>query len=167
MNAAVALSSPERFYDQARQAFEDIVRSLNSEEARSMSHSELERDLEKKGRELMRKLLQEHLQTRGPGQCAQPVRDADGVERTRLRLHERKLESIFGTVATERAGYGKEASRSLHPLDAELNLPDERYSLEFAAGWLKKPQRVPLTKRLRASAKPPAVMFPSARSKSL
>jgi hypothetical protein len=131
MNAAVALSSPERFYDQSRQAFEDIVRSLSSEEARSMTHSELERDLEKKGRELMRKLLQEHLQTRGPGQCAQPVRDADGVERTRVRLQERKLESIFGTVATERAGYGKEGRRSLHPLDAELNLPDERYSLEL------------------------------------
>ncbi len=131
MNAAVALSSPERFYDQSRQAFEDIVKSLSSGEVRSMTHSELERDLEKKGRELMRKLLQEHLQTRGPGQCAQPVRDADGVERTRVRLQERKLESIFGTVATERAGYGQEGSRSLHPLDAELNLPDERYSLEL------------------------------------
>lgn len=131
MNAAVALSVREQFYDQSRQAFEDIVRSLDSEEARSMTHSELERELEKKGRELMRKLLQEHLQTRGPGQCVQPVRDADGVERTRVRLHERKLESIFGTVATERAGYGQEGSRSLHPLDAELNLPDERYSLEL------------------------------------
>ena len=131
MNAAVALSFRERFYDQSRQQFEDIVRSLDSEEARSMTHSELERDLEKKGRELMRKLLQEHLQTRGPGHCAQPVRDADGVERTRVRLQERKLESIFGTVATERTGYGQEASRSLHPLHAELNLPDERYSLEL------------------------------------
>jgi len=131
MNAAVALSCQEQFYDQSRQAFEDIVSSLSSEEARSMTHSELERDHEKKGRELMRKLLQEHLQSRGPGQCAQPVRDADGVERTRVRLHERKLESIFGTVATERVGYGQQAGRSLHPLDAELNLPDERYCLEL------------------------------------
>ena len=72
MNAAVALSSQERLYDQSRQEFEDIVRSLDSEEARSMTHSELERELEKKGRELMRKLLQEHLQTRGPGQSAEP-----------------------------------------------------------------------------------------------
>ena len=131
MNAAVAMSFRERFYDQSRQEFEDIVRSLDSEEAQSMTHSELERDLEKKGRELMRKLLQEHLQARGLGQCAQPVQDADGVERTRVRVQERKLESIFGTVATERTGYGQEGSRSLHPLDAELNLPDERYSLEL------------------------------------
>jgi len=131
MNAAVALSFRERFYDQSRQEFEDIVRSLDSEEVRSMTHSELERDLEKKGRELMRKLLQEHLEARGPGKCAQPVKDADGVERNRVRVQERKLETIFGTVTTERAGYGQEKSRSLHPLDAELNLPDERYSLEL------------------------------------
>ena len=96
-----------------------------------MTHSELERDLEKKSRELMRKLLQEHLEARGLGQCKKPVRDSEGIERPRVRLQERKLETIFGTVSVERAGYGQEGSRSLHPLDAELNLPDERYSLEL------------------------------------
>jgi hypothetical protein len=131
MNTAVALSSPERFYDQAREEFENIVRDLDSEEARAMTHSELERELEKKSRELMRKLLQEHLETRAPGQCRQPVRDSDGVERSRVRPQERELETIFGTVSVERAGYGRKGSRSLHPLDAELNLPDERYSLEL------------------------------------
>ena len=131
MNALAALSSRERFYEQARQEFEHIVRCLDSEEARSMTHSELERELEKKGRELMRKLLQEHLAARGPGECEQPVRGADGVERSRVRLQERELETVFGTVSVERAGYGQEGSRSLHPLDAELNLPDERYSLEL------------------------------------
>jgi hypothetical protein len=38
---------------------------------------------------------------------------------------------VFGTVSVERAGYGKEGVGSLHPLDAELNLPHERYSLEL------------------------------------
>ncbi|MCK4603410.1 MAG: ISKra4 family transposase, partial [Deltaproteobacteria bacterium] len=96
-----------------------------------MSHSELERELEKRGRELMRILLQEHLDNRGPGQCDQPVQGVDGVERPRVRLQERKLETVFGTVSVERAGYGQEATESLHPLDAELNLPNERYSLEL------------------------------------
>jgi hypothetical protein len=131
MNALAVLSSRERFYEQSRQEFEDIVRNLDSEEARSMTHSELERELEKKGRELMRKLLQEHLESRGPGQCTQPVRGADGVERTRARLQERGLETVFGTVSVERIGYGREGTDSLHPLDAELNLPHERYSLEL------------------------------------
>ncbi|MBW2149786.1 MAG: ISKra4 family transposase, partial [Deltaproteobacteria bacterium] len=131
MNAVAVLSSRERQYEESRQEFEDIVRTLDSEELRSMTHSELERELEKKSRELMRKLLQEHLESRGPGQCKQPVRGTDGVERSRARLQERKLETVFGTVSVERAGYGREGADSLHPLDAELNLPDERYSLEL------------------------------------
>lgn len=131
MNALAVESSRERVYDQARQEFEHIVKHMDSEEVRSMTHSELERELEKKGRELMRTLLQEHLDARGPGQCTQPVRDADDVERPRERLQERKLETVFGAVSTKRAGYSQEGTESLHPLDAELNLPDERYSLEL------------------------------------
>jgi exonuclease VII small subunit len=131
MNALAVLSSRERFYEQSRQEFERIVRRLDSEEVRSMTHSELERELEKKGRELMRKLLQEHLEARGPGECPQPVRGADGMKHSRVRLQERKLETVFGTVSVERAGYGREGTRSLRPLDAELNLPAKRYSLEL------------------------------------
>ncbi|MCP4197935.1 MAG: ISKra4 family transposase, partial [Proteobacteria bacterium] len=96
-----------------------------------MTHSELERELEKKGQELMRVLLQEHLDRRGPGQCEQPVCGADGVERTRKRFQSRNLETVFGIVTATRTGYGKEGIESLHPSDAELNLPDEKYSLEL------------------------------------
>jgi len=132
MNAMAALSSRERVYDQSRQEFEDMVRRIDSEEVRSMTHSDLERELEKMGRELMRKMLQEHLESRGPGESAKTVRGIDGVERSRVRIQGRKLETIFGTVEVERTGYGREASQSLHPLDAELNLPEERYSLELS-----------------------------------
>jgi hypothetical protein len=48
-----------------------------------------------------------------------------------MRLQQRELETVFGTVSVERAGYGQQGVESLHPLDAELNLPDERYSLEL------------------------------------
>lgn len=131
MSALTAVSLQERAYEKARQEFEHIVEHLDSKEANSMTHSELERELEKTGRELMRKLLQEHLDNRGPGLCEQPVCGADGIERTRVRPHDRKLESVFGTVSVNRSGYGQEGVDSLHPLDAELNLPDEKYSLEL------------------------------------
>ncbi|MFO7739413.1 MAG: ISKra4 family transposase [Desulfatiglandaceae bacterium] len=131
MNALAALSPLEQAYDQARENFEHIVGYLDSEKASSMTHSELERELEKKGRELMRIMLQEHLNNRCPGQSNQPVRGNDGIHRTQVRLQGRKLETVFGTVSVERAGYGKEGVESLHPLDAELNLPHERYSLEL------------------------------------
>ena len=45
-------------------------------------------------------------------------------------MHERAMETIFGTVEVERVGYARAGHESLHPLDAALNLPVERYSLE-------------------------------------
>jgi hypothetical protein len=48
-----------------------------------------------------------------------------------VRLQERDLDTVFGPVSVERAGYGKEKSESLHPQDAALNLPNERYSHEL------------------------------------
>ena len=131
MTALAKLSSLEQAYAQARQNFEHIVGYLDSKETSGMTHSELERELEKKGRELMRMLLQEHLNNRGPGKCDPPVEGADRVVRSRVRLQERELETVFGTVSVERAGYSQQGAESLHPLDAELNLPDERYSLEL------------------------------------
>ena len=95
-----------------------------------MSESDLERELHRRGQELMRKLLQGHLDQRSPGEAAGPVEGADGVERSQRRVHERRLETTFGTVAVERVGYARPGQNSLHPLDAALNLPPERYSLE-------------------------------------
>jgi hypothetical protein len=54
----------------------------------------------------------------------------DGAERTHVRIHERELTSAFGVVGVERTGYGGKGLESLHPLDAALTLPEERYSLE-------------------------------------
>lgn len=131
MSAATALSFLERPYEQGRQCFEHIVDFLDSKEGCSMNHSELERELEKRGRELMRILLQEHLDNRGPGRCEEPVGGADGIERPREKNQDRNIETVFGTVRLNRTGYGQEGVESLRPLDAELNLPVERYSLEL------------------------------------
>lgn len=95
MNALAVRAPREPAYEESRQNFEHIVRYLDSGEASSMTHSELERELEKKGRELLRTLLQDHLDARAPGACAQPVQGADGVERSRVRLQERALETVF------------------------------------------------------------------------
>ena len=123
-------------------AFAEAKAYLSSREAQQMSESDLERELHRRGQELMRKLLQGHLEQRSPGEAAGPVEGADGVERSERRVHERHLETIFGTVQVERVGYARAGHDSLHPLDAALNLPGERYSLEVrrrvaaaAASW--------------------------------
>jgi hypothetical protein len=52
-----------------------------------------------------------------------------------VRSHERKIETVFGTLSSNRAGYGNEDVASLHPLDAELNIPPEvSYSKSMEKG---------------------------------
>lgn len=116
---------------EANMNFDDLKSFLLSQEADALSHSDLEREIEEKGRELLRTLLQAHLDQRGPGEVADPVCDAEGTARSKTRLHTRALGSIFGAVEVSRTGYGGAGLESLHPLDAELNLPVERYSHEL------------------------------------
>jgi hypothetical protein len=114
----------------AEQEFDQITTFLHSPEASSLTHSDLERTLEEKGRELMRKLLEAHLDLRSPGAAAGPVRNTAGETQSRTQLHGRQLETIFGSVTVSRTGYGAEGKPSLHPLDGALNLPVEKYSHE-------------------------------------
>lgn len=115
-------------YLSAQEKFDEIINQLRSTEAHKMTHSELEAFLDTEGRELLRRLLQAHLDERGPGTVAEPVIDANGQPHTHQRAHTRAIESIFGEVTLIRQGYGGCGLQSLHPLDAELNLPPERYS---------------------------------------
>jgi hypothetical protein len=117
-------------FAEAGEKFSQMEAYLVSKDARSLTHSELERELEKQGRELMRLLLQSHLEVRGPGEAVGEVKGSDGVAREQGRLHQRGLETVFGEVNVERVGYGAEGVDSLHPLDADLNLPGELYSHE-------------------------------------
>ncbi len=82
------------------------------------------------GQELLRKLMQAHLEMRLPREAQEPVWDAAGTTLKPRPVHTRSLETIFGTVAVSRAGYGAEGKPSLHPLDAALHLPAEKSELE-------------------------------------
>ncbi len=117
-------------FAEADQAYAAMTGYLRSKEARQMNHSELEREMEEMGRNMLRKMLQAHLDLRQPGQAVEPVRDAEGRPLEPTAVHERSVESIFGTVEVTRTGYRGEGTASLHPLDGELNLPPEKYSLE-------------------------------------
>ena len=81
-----------------------------------MSHSNLETLLEQQGRELMRQLLQAHLDWRAQAAPTAPVVDAEGVERTHQRAGTRALETLLGTVQITREGHGaREAARRCSP----------------------------------------------------
>ena len=85
-------------------AFAEAKAFLCSAEAQQMSESDLEREPHRRGQELMRKLLQGHLDQRRPGKAAGPVEGADDIERSPQRLQERHPETTVGTVQVARLG---------------------------------------------------------------
>src|SRR6266478_9224629 len=115
-------------FDEARMEFEDRIAQLRAPTAAGLTHSQAEDLIEGQGREVLRQLLQGWLDSRGAGDVGPAWVGQDGVRHTQRRLHSRALESLFGTVQVERLGYGASGQESVHPLDAALNLPEERYS---------------------------------------
>jgi len=115
-------------YLPAEEKFNLLVTQLRGSETQKMTHSELETLIETEGRELLRLLLQGHLDERAPGTTTTPVVDALDRPHTHQRTQKRQFKTIFGTVSITRTGYGGRGLESLHPLDAALHLPPERYS---------------------------------------
>lgn len=116
----------------ADEKFEAIKSRLVSAEVRTMTHSNLEKLLDVEGRELVRRLLQDHLSLRSQQErelgIDGPVISDDGVVRTHLRDSDRGLMTQFGGVRVERVAHHAPGTASLHPLDAALNLPKESFS---------------------------------------
>lgn len=114
----------------ARGLFDALVGQLGDPAADELTHTELEEHIASGGREVMRALLQDHMDLRS---IREPRRSevigADRVPRRRIEPgHERLLSTVFGTVSVTRIAYRALGVANLHPLDAGLNLPVERAS---------------------------------------
>lgn len=142
MTAARRLAVNDTFRE-AEQSFGQLVNDLRSGERLQMDMSDLEALLDERGKELMRQLLQAHLDLRAQGSVQEPVVGADGVERTEARASGRNLETIFGTVRVKRERFYETGSIGLSPLDAELNLPPERASLAVQRRIAEEAARAP------------------------
>lgn len=125
-------AATENFFAAAEEKFEEILVKMQSDEAMQMNHSVLEKLLETEGRELLRRVFENHLALRASQERTQgrdgPVVGDDGRERGEQRARERRLMSVFGPVTVPRIGCSAGGKGSLFPLDAELNLPEELYS---------------------------------------
>ena len=115
----------------ARRPFEEMVAHLGREAIEGMNHSDMERDLGQRGQELLRTLYQGWLDQQAETETEADVVDAEGTERPLKREHDRALQTVFGPVRVKRSGYGTEEKASLHPLDGQLNLPEEIYAHEL------------------------------------
>jgi len=95
-----------------------------------LTHAQLEEQVDARGRELLRRLYQDHLDLRAAReQRREKATAADGVARTRAETgHTRPLATVFGQVTVTRIAYRAPGAANLHPADAVLNLPEEKHS---------------------------------------
>jgi hypothetical protein len=116
-------------FQAAYEKFIEITSHLSAKAPGEQTHSDIEAYLETDGRELLRLLLQEHVDQQGPGRIGEAVRGADGVVRSHKRDHmETGYQSVFGAVRVARTGYSQRGVSSVFPRDAQLHLPRQSYS---------------------------------------
>jgi hypothetical protein len=118
-------------FEASRAMFETLVKQLaDPDGVLHTTHAELEELLTTRSRELMRQLLQDHLDLRA--QREQRLRDVTGarqVARGSVETgHTRALTTVFGQVRVSRLAYRRRGHANLYPADAQLNLPVEKHS---------------------------------------
>lgn len=131
----MASSLEQNFFQQAYEQYDELVNSLSTEESQSWEHGEIERYINERGTELLRRLLQGHLDLRySQEEYETEVYGSDGEKRPHRRKRtERQLETLFGEVVIQRVGYStqKPDLSALYPADGKLNLPPDKYSDEL------------------------------------
>ena len=113
----------------ADEKFNAIKHNLVSAASGGMDAATVEQGLRREGAELMRLLMQDHLNWRGSAEVVAPVVGRDGRERTHVRqCTERNLMTSFGEVQCPRPLFGARNATQLSPHDAALNLPADSFS---------------------------------------
>ena len=79
-------TADENPFGNSHRVFTELTDRLASREALGMRHEDLERLLDEDGRELLRQLLQDHIDYRGPGEACGEVVGASNGEALRAQL---------------------------------------------------------------------------------
>jgi hypothetical protein len=132
---AYAAVPPDDPFAASKGMFTMLAADLAGPAAAGLTACELEDLLDERGREVLRQLLQDHLDLRAAReeQAARerraPVTGGDGITRTRLETgHGRLLATLFGTVRVTRCAWRRPGAGNCCPADAALSLPAGRHS---------------------------------------
>lgn len=128
---AVSTLEQKNVFSAAQERFGAIVEELGSPSRQHMEMSDLEKLLQAEGSQLLRELLQGHMDLRSMGRVEEAVKGSDGVNRRDRHRRSRTINTVFGTVELNRERFHETGLRGLAPLDAELNLPPQQASLEL------------------------------------
>jgi hypothetical protein len=117
-------------YFPAFEALDELAAKISSTEFAGASFGDIEAEIHQNGMEVLRKMAQGYLnQSRSEEIKMESVIGEEGETRTHRRPNcSRKIESRFGCVTVERIGYRGPELSFVFPLDAQLNLPPNKYS---------------------------------------
>ncbi|MBB4937819.1 hypothetical protein FHR32_002124 [Streptosporangium album] len=133
------IAVPADCFASAQNTFNCLIGQFADPATAAFTHDLLEEMLAERGRELLRRLLQAHLDLRAEREHqtaikarevgeALEVTGADEVVRRRLEAgHHRQLATIMGTVTVTRCAWRAPGAPNVYPADAELSLPVGRH----------------------------------------
>jgi hypothetical protein len=132
----------------ARSDFADLEHWLYSNTSAAHKLHMVEVEQERRGREVLRLMLQAHIDSRGDGYVGEglAVRQEGSTREIAYRhkrLRSRRLVTLFGAVCITRIEYSSPGQRNLYPLDAVLGLPARSYSYEIQRRLVKAAVRGP------------------------
>jgi hypothetical protein len=132
MQAELQTAKKKDAFSSAHEQYEKVLERLSSPELQTMNHGDIEGYVQEEGTELLRRLVQGHLDLRASEEeSVAEVLGAEGEERTHRRTgSERQLETLFGPVTVARLGYRSKqvGVGALYPEDGRLNLSVDQYS---------------------------------------
>ena len=117
-------------FARSREAFARAEEWLARPDTAGLELAGLEEELQVRGREITRQLLQDHLDARAAAEPRkEQVAGPDGICRRRAEAgHARTLASVFGPVTVTRIAYRAPGARNVYPADAQLGLPPGKHS---------------------------------------
>jgi hypothetical protein len=130
MSVAYINSSDFSFFSDAKEQLGQMITQLESARYANCEHGEIEQYIRKEGDEVLRRLFQGYLDQKTSNESRLPfVTSAIGEKLNHVRTQTtQKLATLFGEVTVTRISYSQRQQASQFPLDAELNLPGDKFS---------------------------------------
>jgi hypothetical protein len=148
----------------ARSQFQSLESWLYSDRTRNLGLQDVEVGQEVRGRELLRLLLQAHIDGRGQGDVGPAVEQiGPGPRRVLYRQkHPRRLGilTIFGEVELKRARYASRRGPCIYPLDAQCQLPARCYSYILQKRLVKRAVQGPFYEAIESILEDSGVRLP-------
>lgn len=162
---SLAIDGPGSFAAAARSAFAELEHWLYSHTSAAHKLHRIEAEEQDRGREVLRLMLQAHIDSRGDGSVGEalavlPPGSKKEIIYPHKRLRSRGLITLFGPVSIQRMEYSSRAQKSLYPLDAVLGLPARSYSYEIQRRLVKAAVKGPFDEATEEVADATAVAIP-------